>query len=87
MTLAEGDRLIGLLHQLGFTLWHPQLASLDENGVPLVLAGIEDFRQHLGGALCITLVAQRGRGEEVNHINQPAMIEALTWLEANFNEC
>lgn len=78
---AEADRLIGLLRQLGFSLWHEQLASLDENGLPIVLSGIEDFRQHLGGALCITLVAQMGLGEEVNTINQGAMIEALAWLE------
>ena len=78
---AEADRLIGLLRQLGFSLWHEQLASLDENGLPIVLSGIEDFRQHLGGALCITLVAQMGLGEEVNTINQEAMIEALAWLE------
>lgn len=86
LPLAEADRLIGLLRQLGFALWHEQLASLDENGLPLVLAGIEDFRQHLGGALCITLVAQIGRGEEVDCINQEAMIDALAWLEDNFNE-
>ena len=97
LPMAEADRLIALLRQLGFSLWHEQLASLDENGLPLVLSGIEDFRQHLGGALCITLVAKMGLGEEVNVINQEAMIEALAWLEGhvkdghipkdNVNEC
>lgn len=80
--LPEGEdlRVAVLLEHLGFRLWHPALARRREDGRPLVLAGLEEFREHLGGRLTITLLAGIGRGVEVNAMD-PALVErAIGWL-------
>ncbi|WP_448205833.1 3-dehydroquinate synthase [Azospirillum sp. sgz302134] len=80
--LPEGEdlRVAVLLEHLGFRLWHPALARRDAAGRPLVLAGLEEFREHLGGRLTITLLAGIGRGIEVNAMD-PALVEsAIAWL-------
>jgi 3-dehydroquinate synthase len=47
-----------------------------------VLAGLEEFREHLGGELCVTLLGAIGTGVEVDRID-PAMVEAaIEWLAA-----
>lgn len=49
---------------LGFTLSHPLL----ERGADL-RAGLEEFREHLGGPLCIPLITDIGRPVEVEAID------------------
>ncbi|TDI80954.1 MAG: 3-dehydroquinate synthase, partial [Betaproteobacteria bacterium] len=85
--LAEGEayRLINLLKNLGFVLWHPVLEQLDEQGQPLVLSGLEEFRQHLGGELRITLMTQIGTAKNVNYMELQALSGALKWLKKTVN--
>lgn len=82
--LPEGEdlRVAVLLEHLGFRLWHPALARRDAAGRPLVLAGLEEFREHLGGRLTITLLAGIGRGIEVNAMNPALVAESIGWLAA-----
>ena len=77
----QGNRLVILLENLGFDLWHETLALCNKQGLPLVLAGIEEFRQHLGGALCVTLLVEIGTGKEVSVIQEQALLDALNWLQ------
>ena len=84
LSRSEVWRLTELLQQLGFTLWHPALEQLDANGVPLVLAGLEEFRQHLGGQLCVTLLQSLGEGREVDTIDITKMTKALDWLQQSY---
>lgn len=76
------DRVAGLLGQLGFRLWHPILAERDAAGRRVVLAGLEEFREHLGGRLTITLLAGIGRGVEVNAIDAALVESTIDWLSA-----
>lgn len=76
------DRVAGLLERLGFRLWHPLLAERDAGGRPVVLAGLEEFREHLGGRLTITLLAGIGTGVEVNTMDDGLVGQAIGWLEA-----
>lgn len=79
---GEDLRVAVLLEHLGFRLWHPALARRDDTGRPQVLAGLEEFREHLGGRLTITLLEGIGRGVEVNAMD-PALVEqAISWLAA-----
>lgn len=55
------------LEGVGFSLRHPALEALD---VPLAL---EEFREHLGGRLCITLLTAAGQAQEVDQIDQETM--------------
>lgn len=82
--LPEGEdlRVAVLLEHLGFRLWHPALARRDAAGRPQVLAGLEEFREHLGGRLTITLLAGIGRGIEVNAMDAGLVESAIGWLSA-----
>ena len=48
-----------------------------------LLHGLEEFREHLGGRLCITLLKGIGQGYEVNSIDQSAMRTAIEQLAAD----
>lgn len=82
--LPEGEdlRVAVLLEHLGFRLWHPALARRDAAGRPAVLAGLEEFREHLGGRLTVTLLAGIGRGIEVNAMDPALVADAIAWLAA-----
>ncbi len=78
----SATRIVDLLEKLGFRLWHESLAALDDNGSPAVLAGLEEFREHLGGELTISLLDEIGREAEVHEVDSELMREALSWLQA-----
>ena len=69
------ERALSLLLALGFELFAPQLNLRDASGRRLVAAGLEEFREHLGGELTITLLRGIGRGFEA-HTMDPAAIES-----------
>jgi 3-dehydroquinate synthase len=75
-------RLLGLLSALGLPLYHPLLAAQSQ-GKSLILEGLREFREHLGGALSITLLREIGAGIEV-HDMDPALIAAsIAWLASH----
>jgi 3-dehydroquinate synthase len=80
--LAAGgeDRVYKLLKSLGFYLWHPAMETRDEHGSLLILRGIEEFREHLGGELTITMLREIGRGEEVHALDNNEILHAMAWL-------
>ncbi|MEI9865118.1 MAG: hypothetical protein WDN00_11325 [Limisphaerales bacterium] len=43
--------------------------------------GLDEFREHLGGELTITLLKQIGHGVEVHEMNLPKVIEAIHELQ------
>lgn len=85
--LPEGEdlRVIRLLQRLGFSLWHDDLDLRDESGQLLLLKGLEEFREHLGGDLTITLLRELGVGVEVHVMDDRLIGEALAWLRAGSN--
>ncbi|MCL4785586.1 MAG: 3-dehydroquinate synthase [Verrucomicrobia bacterium] len=77
---ASAERVLKLLEALGFELFASELLHTDsENGV-LVLEGLEEFREHLGGELTITLLNAIGHGFEVHEMNLPRVIRAIDEL-------
>jgi 3-dehydroquinate synthase len=80
--LAEGndERVCRLLERLGFRLWHPALENRIADGRLAVLTGLEEFREHLGGQLTITLLTGIGTGHEVNEMDTALIEECLDWL-------
>jgi len=78
----ESFRLIHLLEKLGFNLWHDIIDSIDNQGQHRLLQGLEEFRQHLGGELCITLLTGIGKTVDVNNIDTTLMLRASEWLKS-----
>ena len=74
------DRVHGVLKKIGFHLWHPALEARDGSGRLRVLDGLAEFREHIGGELSITLLADLGRGEDVHEIDEGRVARAIAWL-------
>ncbi len=73
------DSLVEAFNRLGFDLYHPSLHEGDERA-PVIFDGIEDFREHLGGLLHITLPDGLGRKKEVNELDRHKLLEAVDYL-------
>jgi 3-dehydroquinate synthase len=81
----SSEQILKLLEQLGFDLFADELLNTDANGQLSVLAGLEEFREHLGGELTITLSREIGHGVEVHEMNQTKIIEAIHELSRRKN--
>ena len=79
---VSAERILVLLERLGFELFANELLHEDSNGELVVLKGLEEFREHLGGQLTITLLQGVGRGFEVHEIELGVMRAALQELQA-----
>jgi 3-dehydroquinate synthase len=71
------ERILKLLERLGFKLFADELLQKNSGGGFQILAGLEEFREHLGGELTITLLKEIGRGVEVHEMNQPKIVGAI----------
>ncbi len=82
--LAPGaeERITVLLEHLGFRIWHPALTRTDSAGDPAILRGLNEFREHLGGELTVTLLTDIGTGHEVHEIDTSLMMQAADWLQS-----
>jgi 3-dehydroquinate synthase len=79
---VAAERILSLLERLGFELFADELLLTGENGALCVTAGLEEFREHLGGELTITLLQEIGRGIEVHEMHLPGVQAALLELRA-----
>lgn len=75
------ERICFLLEHLGFKLWHPALEHESADGARLVLQGLTDFQEHLGGELTITLLSDLGVGLEVHAMDYARIRESIDWLK------
>ncbi|MFB6455360.1 3-dehydroquinate synthase [Chitinophaga sp. Hz27] len=75
--LSEADmkRIISVLKDMQLPVWHPLLEKQAGKDSP-VIAGLEEFREHLGGQLTISLLRSIGKGEEVHEMNVDKLYEA-----------
>ena len=82
--LAESDftRLHALVGRLGLPRWHDALAIRAGGGRLAVLEGLDDFREHLGGELTVTLLRGLGRAVEVHEMDAARIERAIAWMRA-----
>jgi 3-dehydroquinate synthase len=74
--LAGGDQLaiIELLEALRLPVWHDALRA------PELLEGLDEFREHLGGELCITLLRGIGNGADERDVKPALVRRSIEWL-------
>lgn len=79
------QRILNLIHSLGFDLFSNHLLdkSVKGNGEYEVICGLEEFREHLGGKLTITLLKDIGEGFETNEMNLDVIRDALLELQSH----
>ncbi len=73
------DQIIQLNKTLGLAVTHP-LINVDSDKSPL-LQGLEEFREHLGGKLTITLLNDIGQGVEVHEMDDMLIRQSSQWLK------
>ena len=78
------ERVLTLVQKLGFALYDPLMQETDAEGNWLLLDGLEEFREHLGGELTVTLLDQIGQGIEVHEIDTKLMRESILELARRF---
>ena len=74
---ASAERVMSLLEALGFDLFANELLHADSANNLILLEGLEEFREHLGGELTLTLLKGIGQGFEVHQMNLPKVIDAI----------
>lgn len=75
------ERVLKLIEDLGFDIFTNELLHVDSDGALVVLKGLEEFREHLGGQLTITLLQAIGRGFEAHEMHPSVVIAAIRELE------
>jgi 3-dehydroquinate synthase len=82
--LSEADftRIDALVGRLGLPRWHDGLMAPGRGPRPALFDGLDDFREHLGGDLTITLLRGIGQAVEVHEMREPLIEKALGWMRA-----
>ena len=73
---AEMMSVCKCMHDLGMALWDETLDDAD-----VVMDGLEEFRQHLGGRLTVTMLRGVGDPIDVHEIDSDKMREAIRKLK------
>src|SRR5690606_31677250 len=75
----DSQRIIDTLQAVGLPVFHPMLES--SSGHHPLLAGLEEFREHLGGRLTIMLLEAIGSGVEVHALDSDLVLQAAAALQ------
>jgi 3-dehydroquinate synthase len=78
---ASTERILRLLEHLEFELFANELLNVDSEGDLMVIKGLEEFREHLGGELTVTLLKAIGHGIEVHEMNHALVMNAIRELQ------
>jgi 3-dehydroquinate synthase len=76
----EAYRILELIERIGFVTYSAHLNSHTSSGELTVLEGLEEFREHLGGELTVTLVPEIGRKMEVHEMDHGMIVAAVEAL-------
>lgn len=69
---TQADRVLQSLERLQLLKDHPTLRRTDE-----LFQGLEEFRQHLGGRLTVTMLSEIGRPIDIHEVDRARMKEAI----------
>lgn len=72
---ADLLRIINLIKTMGFEIYHQELSG------QALLKGLEEFREHLGGELTITLLESLGNGVEVHQMDNDLILKSIDQLK------
>jgi 3-dehydroquinate synthase len=79
---VDAQRVLDAMELCGLPLWHEALELCDPSGRAMVLGGIADFREHLGGELHITLPDGLGAKCEVNEMDEAVVLRCVDRLRS-----
>ena len=76
----QAVRLVAVLRACGLPVHAPELARTDRRGRLEILAGLEEFRAHLGGELTLTLPAPLGSRVEIHSVDEVLVADCIAAL-------
>jgi len=79
---ADAHRVLDILYKLGLPLYHDAYEQRGEDGKRKVIAGLEEFREHLGGELTVLLLRGLGKGEDVHELDEALLDECILYNQA-----
>lgn len=82
----ETGRILKVLEGLDLKIYHPALDWTDKKGVRRVLAGLDEFREHLGGELTVLLLKDLGQGTDVHEFDLDLLNESVEELRELWDE-
>ena len=77
--LDEIKRVLDCILNLGFAISYDQMNDQ-------IIAGLEEFREHLGGKLTIMLLESLGKGFEVHEMDNALVLEAINYMNSYSNQ-
>ena len=77
---ATCERILSLIRGIGFPTYAAELVEETDSGEPVILEGLEEFREHLGGELNVTLVPTIGTKLEVHEMDRQVILESMEEL-------
>ena len=80
LTERIAERILALIERLGFTLYASELSELNSQGGSKIIEGLEEFREHLGGRLTITLLRGIGASFEVHEMDAAVVLDCIETL-------
>jgi 3-dehydroquinate synthase len=84
--VEDFNTICGLFEELGLACTHELLSENGDDGRLLVQTGLEEFRQHLGGELTVTMLTALGTGVEIHevceHRLQRSVERLMQWRKA-----
>lgn len=72
---SRAEQTLACLQNMGLSLNHPTLLEVDT-----LFAGLEEFRQHLGGRLTLTMLEDVGKPVEIHEVDEDIMRDCITQL-------
>lgn len=77
---SQALRLVETLRICGLPVYAPELSQTDRRGRLEILAGLEEFRAHLGGELTLTLPAPLGSRVEIHSVDEVLVADCIAAL-------
>ena len=84
VTPPECTRVVALLRNCGLPIWSDELALRGGDGRLAILKGLQQFREHLGGQLCITLPTGLGSKQEIHEMDEALLERSVTMLRDRY---
>ncbi len=82
LSCEQFDSVIETMISSGLPVWDPLLELSMPDGHPAVLRGLEDFREHLGGQLNVTLPRGIGDKVEVHKVAPDIVLDGIVYLKS-----
>lgn len=77
---ALGERITAAIRATGLPTWDTAVEQRTDDGRLALIAGLQEFREHLGGLLHITMLRDIGVPFEVTEMNEALVAQAIADL-------